>query len=199
MTAIPASTNWLHRLSDLSNNPTVAAGIGAALATIGAIATVLITDWLRNRTKARRTVQSWISHADDLATQRLEAIRNRGTPTMAEVNLIIASAEFSSDELRRVGAEAFDQLSIRQRRAIGNIVGAMVHADRLNKTALEYQVRHRRGVPVDAIDVNRVMDEEAMWLERTAKLCEAYRTNTLTELGGIPDAEPPSTIDARRK
>ena len=58
------------RLWDALNNASLAATIGAVLATVGAITTVFITDWLRTRRKARVAIPSLLRRQRTLAANR---------------------------------------------------------------------------------------------------------------------------------
>lgn len=110
--------------------------IGAAISTVGAVAAVFITDWIRNWGKAHKDIPARLRTDRDYAITRSRTIQSALTPDASGNYTFSKAMRFDVASYQRLASEAFSHLSPRQRKGLADIIFVMTEADEANSDAI---------------------------------------------------------------
>jgi hypothetical protein len=110
--------------------------IGAAISTMGAVAVVFITDWIRNWRKAHRDIPARLQTDRDYAINRATTVQSALTADVSGNYTVTKAMRFDVASYQRLASEAFPQLSPEQRKTLADIIFAMSEADEANAESI---------------------------------------------------------------
>ena len=164
--------------------------LGTAIGTVGAVAAVFLTDWLRNLRKARREIPARLRSDHTYAESRASEIQRAMEPDAQGSYTATKAMRFDVASYQRLASEAFYQLTSEQRKALANIVFAMSDADAANAEALKL-VDGAGTIAVGLIAFQNWARREVFLLSRVRDLIDGY-------LAGVPSPVAPARIQALR-
>jgi len=134
------------------NNASVSAFLGALFGGIFAVATVFVTDRLRDR-RTVKTIRSEISIAHDHAKNKLETVRNMRRAMLERKQIIPGEVlRFDVGVIRELKARILHLLKPRQRQALDAVLFRMERVDAHLEDIHEGQQALRGELPTDKRD-----------------------------------------------
>jgi hypothetical protein len=156
---------------------------GTAIGTVGAVATVFITEWIRNVRKARIDIPERLRVDRGYIVKRIAAIEQALTPDSGGRFTTTRAMRFDVAAYQRLASEAFYHLSAEQRQAVANIVFVMGEADEANAEAVKL-IDIADSVAVGMHQLQNLSRREKFLLERVRDQIDEY-------LGGAGTAAAP--------
>jgi hypothetical protein len=163
---------------DFLNN----ASVGAAVGAIATYIVVRLTDYARNRRKAKSVLPSLVAGAGETAREWLQSMEKQAAATEGMVALNIG-APLDPSAIEQTSREVFAYLSHKQHLAIPKLIFFMKQADALNDREQRAFIESREGREAHAPTMEAYRRDRKFFLETVAKLSDAYVNNTLNARG----------------
>jgi hypothetical protein len=152
--------------------------VGGIIATLSAVAAVVLTDWLRDRRKACHVIPTRLRADRAYASARAAEIAKALSPDDHGSFTMSKAQRFDVESCRRLVSDAFSHLTAEQRKKLAGIIFTMEEADEANAEAM--RIISAAGLSVAAMPaVQAPSRREKFMLERTRDLIDGYLGDTV--------------------